>query len=160
AFSAPGPGYANILVWTAPSTGTYYMRPAAISGSGYYSIRTFVHSPNPTPHSGSPPDRGRDQRAIFVNYSNDGYTSWSPPVLVTDHAPDYDNWLAEIAVTGNSRVFTAWFDWRDSDPSLCGGESNIYLSRSDDGGVSWNSLGPAADAESNWTTATANVRPN
>jgi hypothetical protein len=153
AVSSPGAGFNNLIVWTAPANGTYYLRPAAWSGGGYYSIQTFVHTATGAP--------GRDQRDIFVNYSNTGNDlTWSNPVLVNDDSPWFDNWLPEIAVTGNSRVFCTWFDFRDSSPGSCGGQSNLYLYRSDNGGTSWINLGRITDATSDWTNTTSNIAPN
>ena len=161
AISSPGVGFQNLIVWTAPATGNYYIRPAAWDNSDLaphgYRIRTSIHAP-----LGS--DRARDHRDIFVSSSANGLT-WplsgaGSPVRVNDDQPWFDNWLPEVAVTGHSRVFCTWFDWRDSNPTTCGGESNLYLYRSDNTGATWSNLGLLTDATSSWTSVTSNVAPN
>ncbi len=161
AISSPGIGFQNLIVWTAPSSGTYYLRPAAWDNSDPaphpYRIRTAVHAP-----LGS--DRARDHRDIFVSSSSDGLT-WplsgaGAPVRVNDDSPWFDNWLPEVAVTGHSRVFCTWFDWRDANASTCGGQSNLYLYRSDNAGAAWTNLGRVSDATSAWTSVLSNVAPN
>jgi hypothetical protein len=162
AISSLGVGFENLIEWTAPANGTYYLRPAAwpttsTAGQHPYRVRTIVHVPTAN-------DRSRDHRDIFVGSSADGLT-WptvglGAPVRVNNDPGWFDNWLPEVAVTGNSRVFTTWFDWRDSAPTKCGGESNLYLYRSDDGGANWSNLGLITDGTSDWTNVLSNVAPN
>ena len=156
--TAPAAGYSTLITWTAPATGTYYLRSQAFQGvsggTGYYSIASFVHN---TP---SGDDRARDDRDIFVGYSSDGLTWNAQPVRVNDDSPWLDDWLPEIAITGNSRLFCTWFDWRDANPSTCYGESNVYLFRSDDGSATWNDLGRVSDATSSWSATSSNIAPN
>jgi len=161
AISSPGTGFNNLIVWTAPATGTYYIRPAAwdnsLAAPHGYRIRTIVHAP-----IGS--DRSRDHRDVFVASSADGLiwplSGTGAPTRVNDDSPWFDNWLPEVAVTGHSRVFCTWFDWRDANPATCGGESNLYLYRSDNAGVGWSNLGLVTDATSSWTSVLSNVAPN
>jgi hypothetical protein len=88
-------------------------------------------------------------------------------VRVNDSAAGFDDWLPEVAVSGdftnptgtNNRVYVAWYDWRDS-PAQCGGRSHIYLSRSDDAGTNWVSLGAATSVQSDWTAVSSNIAPN
>ncbi len=153
-------GTTNPSVWlfTAPSTGTYYIRVTSAGGSGAYRVKTGAASRTI--------ERGRDQRDIFATYSDDGAT-WSTPVQVNTSAVGFDDWLPEIAVaadptngTHGDRVYATWYDFRDATASTCGGQSSIYLARSDDGGASWNTLGPTSDALSSWTSVASNIQPN
>ncbi len=161
ALSSPGIGLGSLIVWTCPASGTYYIRPAAWStsdpGPHPYRIFTTLHHPDGT-------DRARDQRDVFIASSSDGLT-WNPsgvgaPARVNDDAALYDDWLPEVAVTGDSHVFCTWFDWRDSAPSTCGGESNLYLYRSDNAGSTWTNLGLITDAKSSWSSVQSNIAPN
>jgi len=153
---APGAAGSTIMSWTAPATGTYYLRmqQGPDGGTGYYSIATYAHT-TPTGN-----DRGRDERDIFVNSSADGVTWTGQPVRVNDDAPYLDDWLPELAITGNSRLFCAYFDWRDASPASCFGESNIYLFRSDNAGIAWSNLGRVSDVTSAWSSVLSNVAPN
>ena len=146
------PGQKSLIVWTAPTTGTYYVRMAGIgTGSGGYRFRTGVHL------TGS--ERGRDQRDVFVNHSDNG-TAWSAPTRVNNDPPYYDDWLPEVAVGGNGIPYVIWYDWRDSPPAVCGGWSHVYFARSDDGGTSWSEIGPVTDTQTDWTNTLSNIAPN
>jgi hypothetical protein len=53
-----------------------------------------------------------------------------------------------------------WFDWRDT-PASCFGGSNIYVSRSLDGGATWAANQVATTAvTANWTQVASNIAPN
>ena len=153
-------GTTNPSIWlfTAPSTGTYYVRVTSAGGSGAYRVKTGS--------AARTIERGRDQRDIFATYSDDGAT-WSTPVRVNTSAIGFDDWLPEIAVAADptngahgDRVYASWYDFRDATASTCGGQSSVYLARSDDGGATWNTLGPTSDALSSWTTVASNIQPN
>jgi hypothetical protein len=151
--SNPGLGAGGIIVFTFPTTGTYYLRCAGFSGStGGYRIQCAFSTP-----SGG--ERSRDHRDVFVASSTNG-TAWGAPVRVNTDPAYLDNWLPEVAVSAQGRVYCAWYDWRDAGATTCGGESNIYMSRSDDGGGSWVSLGLISDGTSPWTNVATNIAPN
>jgi hypothetical protein len=155
ALSAPGGGSASsgLIVWTLPATGTYYLRFASISGGGGYRIVTNYHTSIPS-------DRARDHRDVYVAYSDNG-TTWNfPAVRVSGSPAGYDDWLPEIAVDGQGRAYTLWYDWRDSPPSQCGGVSSTYLAYSEDGGASWTQRGAVSDALTDWTAVNSNIAPN
>ena len=153
----PGPGqplgFPSGWLFTAPTSGTYYIRVAASSGFGSftYRIRTgFVHKDS---------ERGRDQRDIFVGHSDDGLT-WSDPVRLNEDPPGFDQFTPEIVAAPDGGVYCSWYDYRDSPPATDGGEASVYLARSGDGGATWTTLGPLTDALSNWSAAATNIQPN
>jgi hypothetical protein len=152
-FSQNGSGGQEILVFTAPSTDTFYVRVASYTGTntGKYRILTALSTPFNY--------RARDQRDIFVKSSANG-TTWGPTTLVNDDPGYYDDWLPEVQVDGTGRVFVADYDWRDSGATLCGGGSNVYLYRSDDGGSTWTSGTSMSDATTNWTSTYSTLIPN
>jgi hypothetical protein len=166
ALSALGPGSQDIIAYTLPASGTYYLRCTdfvAFTGgfsAGPYTIHTGVHTPIPQ-------DRARDHRDAFVSWS-DNLTTWSTPVRASDSPAGYDDWLPEVAVAGDNanplvgsgRPYALWYDWRDSPASTCGGVSNVYLSRSDDGGATWTRVGVVTDAQSVWTNTRSDIAPN
>lgn len=162
AYSAPGKGKNPLLIWSAPETGTYYLRVAARPltsdpGSYRYRVHTIFHvDPGD--------DRGKDVRDVFVVSSANG-TTWSVagpggPVQVNDDLIRYDDWNPEITVSPGGTVICAYYDWRDADPSTCAGQSNLYLYTSADAGATWNRFGAVSDATSDWTHASSNFVPN
>ncbi len=145
----------GFITWTCPASGTYFLRMFPnIPGSlpGFYTVWSVVNSTGPEP--------SRDQRDIMTVFSTNSGTTWSAPVRVNDDPPLYDNWLPEIAVGGTGQVFTFWYDWRDAAPSTCGGESQVYLGRSENGSASWSNVGPVSDVISQWTQTFSNITPN
>ena len=147
------PGYAPpSWIFTAPVTGTYYIRAATTTGSGRYRIKT-----GPASNTG---ERGRDQRDAFVAHSDDGGQTWSTPVRVSNSPVGFDDWLPEVAVSGDGQTWCAWYDWRDAASGTGGGQSSTYLARSSDGGDTWSVLGPTSDAISDWTFVATDIAPN
>ena len=145
----------GFITWTAPTTGTYYLRMRYVNVSSNnaqapYHVQTGIDPPSS--------QRGRDERDVFVASSADG-SNWSTPVRVNDDPPYFDDWLPEVVAVGD-RVYVMWYDWRDTPPGQCGGASQIYVARSDDAGRTWASLGPATDRVSFWSGVHSNVEPN
>ena len=160
ALSAPGTGQTNFICFTLPVSGTYYLRCASWDGSiGSYKISTGLDTP-------SVGERARDHRDAFVAWS-DGGTTWSTPAMASDSPAGFDDWLPEVAVggdhadarVGDGRPYCIWYDWRES-ASICGGGSNIYLSRSDDYGASWAPVGALSATRTDWTSTASNIMPN
>lgn len=138
-------------MFTAPASGTYYLRIASRVGTGRYRIRTGLATVGA--------ERGRDQRDVFVGYSDDG-TSWATPVRLSDDPAGFDAFIPEVTVAPDGGVYCAWHDYRDSSPSTDGGEAGVYLARSGDGGATWTTLGAVSDTLSNWSSTPSNLEPN
>ncbi|MEK7329823.1 MAG: FlgD immunoglobulin-like domain containing protein, partial [Candidatus Eisenbacteria bacterium] len=140
---AGGRGY---IIWSAPTTGTYFLRMAYISGgaTGGYRISTGI--------AGVGAERGRDSRDVFACYSDNG-SSWSTPARVNDAAAYYDEYLPEVMVGADGMPYVSWFDWRDDG---CGGKSYQYLSRSSDGGATWGDNQHFSDVQNDWTSISLN----
>lgn len=145
----------SVMIWTAPSTGTYYldMTNVRVTGRapGNYRIRTG-------PARRGLNERGRDERDVFVATSFDG-VAWSVPVQVNDDPPHFDNWLPEVTVAADGELYSAWYDWRDS-PQRCGGNSHIYLAFSDNAATTWTSLGAVTNVATDWDSVESNLIPN
>jgi hypothetical protein len=161
AFSALGAGGHDLVVFTLPAAGTYYMRCRAYTAStGGYRIQTGFDVPTPG-------ERSRDHRDAFVTWS-DGGASWATPVRASDSPAGYDDWLPEVSVAGDDvdprvgsgKAYCLWYDWRDAPAGTCGGVSNVYLSRSDDGGLSWTRVGAVTDVATAWSATGADLYPN
>lgn len=151
-FSQNGDGGQELLVFTLPTTATYYVRVASYSGgrTDGYRILTTVNTPEN--------DRARDHRDIFVKGSDDG-VSWGLTVRVNDSPGYFDDWLPEVAVDGSGRVFAAHYDFRDA-LSICGAGSSVYLARSEDGGATWIPELQISDVFTNWTDTFSTLMPN
>ena len=153
AFSQNGQGGEDFIVFTAPTTGTYFLRIASYSkkNTGTYRIRTTVHT--------AAGGRARDERDVFVAYSDDGGTSWSQAVRANDSPPWFDDFLPEVAVDGRGRVFVDDYDYRDA-TAWCGGGSNAYLYESDDGGASFGPGQRMSSFTSRWAFSYSTLIPN
>ncbi|HEV2105043.1 MAG TPA: hypothetical protein VGU27_04875, partial [Candidatus Eisenbacteria bacterium] len=145
-------GGTSLIEWTAPSTGTYYLRVAQSAGTGTYQIVTGTHLP-----VGG--ERARDHRDVFASTSTDRGATWSTPVRMNDDATGFDDWLPEIAVSTEGYAYSMWFDWRDATAN-CGGSSNIYVSRSTDNGTTWAANQKITTAATAWTRVGSNIAPN
>jgi len=139
-------------IFTAPESGTYYVRLAPVAGTGGYRARVGAATQGA--------ERGRDQRDVFAAHSDDGGATWSTPVRVSDSPVGFDDWLPEIAVAGDGHAYCAWYDGRDAAAGTAGGVLSTYLARSDDGGDSWITLGATSDTATAWTSVESNLVPN
>jgi hypothetical protein len=150
-----GPGGQGFVVWTAPSTATYYMRMATVAGgtNGGYRIQTGV---NANPGAGS--EVARDHRDIFVAYSDDA-TTWTK--VRANNDPGYlDDFLPEVQVACDGYPYVMWYDWRDAAAINCGGSSATYVSRSTNGGAAYPLNQAVASVLTNWNIAASNLAPN
>ncbi len=145
-------GYPPVWLFTAPATGTYYLRVRTTHGASVgYRLKTGYATRGA--------ERGRDQRDVFVTWSDDG-TAWNTPVRVSQSPVGHDDWLPEVAVAPDGQVACAWYDWRDSPAGTAGGQSNVYLALSDDAGATWSEQGSLSDARSAWSSTQSNIMPN
>jgi hypothetical protein len=152
AFDDPGGTHQRFLAFTLPWSGYYYLRLASNSPQGgFYRVRSGWHADRG--------ERARDERDVFVAWSDDG-VSWASPVRVNDDPGWFDDWLPEVAVSPDGTVWTMWYDWRDAPASTCGGVSNTYLSHSLDGGRDWSPGVPVSDAPTPWSLVVSNLTPN
>jgi pre-peptidase len=154
AYSNSGTGSSTqaLLVFTLPKDGDYYLAVTSNGdGLGKYRVQTGLDN--------GIPNRSRDHRDIFVAHSDNGIV-WAPGVRVNEDPGYFDNWLPEVAVGYNGKPYVAWYDWRDTPASLCGGTSNVYLARSEDGGASWTPGSAVTDVGTHWTTVGTNIQPN
>lgn len=78
---------------------------------------------------------GPDNADIFVTRSTDGGASWGTPVRINDDATTTDQWMGDVSVDRQGRVWVMWWDSRN-DPS-----NNILTETfgavSTDGGVTY-----------------------
>ncbi len=145
-------GGQSFTVFTAPANATYYVRMFYVTGgvgTGGYRIRTGVNTPGP--------EIGRDQRDISVTFSDNG-TSWATSRRVNEESAFFDDWLPEVAVGADGTPYIMWYDWRDALP--CAAASQVYISRSLDGGATWLASQKVTTASTPWSTVSSNIAPN
>jgi hypothetical protein len=137
--------------FTAPLTSSYYLRMSPIdaaSVTGGYRVRT-----GPGVRDS---ERGRDQRDAFVTWS-DGGLAWSVPQRVNQDKIGLDNFLVEVGVGADGTPYVLWADYRDEP---YGATAHRYLSRSNDGGASWQGNERVTDVATNWYYTRSNLAPN
>lgn len=72
---------------------------------------------------------------VMFSRSTDGGLSWSDPVRINDDTdPNAWQWFGTLSVAPNGRIDVAWVDTRDDPGGL---NSSLYISHSEDGGLSW-----------------------
>jgi hypothetical protein len=149
--NAPAGGQ-GLMVWTAPTSATYFVRLFYVNGgaAGGYRMHTGVAAQGPEP--------GRDMRDVMVVNSDNGST-WSAETRVNSELARFDNWLPEVIVAKDGCPYVTWFDWRD-DNLTCAGRSHIYIARSSNGGATWSSGNRVTDVISDWTGTFTNIAPN
>ena len=136
--------------FTAPVAATYGLRigPIGAGVTGGYRIRTGVGV--------RASERGRDQRDVFVSWSDAG-TVWSAPARVNDDPVGYDDWLAEVGVGSDGCPYALWFDFRDHP---FGALAHQYVSRSSDGGSGWAANRRVTSVPTNWVVTGTSLAPN
>jgi len=151
AFSYLGGGQA-LIVFTLPSTATYYVRVLAASASiGNYVVYTGVHIPAAS-------DVGRDHRDVVFSSSTNG-TIWTPKKVVNDDPPLFDNTFPEVAVDALGDVHFDWYDHR-LDPA-CGIGTDIFYTHSGNaGGIFVPSTQVNDGGSINWNNVSSNLAPN
>jgi len=65
-------------------------------------------------YAANPP--GPDNANVYVARSTNGGLSWNTPVLVNDDATTTDQWMSDISVDDQGRVWVFWYDSRN-DPT-------------------------------------------
>jgi hypothetical protein len=143
----------GLVVYTLPSSGTFYFRvasPFSSSPAGNYVVYTGYHVP-------SLEDVARDTRDVIFQSSADGIT-WDARRVVNDDPPRFDNTFPEVAVDAAGQVYVDWMDHR-GDP--CGIGTDVYYTRSSTGGTSWVGSVKVNDGPpTNWSLVNSLLTPN
>ena len=148
-------GGQGFIVFTLPSDGTYFIRPALLGGTtskpGPYLLFSGVHVPNPR-------DVAIDSRDVMLSHSRDGL-HWSHRVRVNDDPPRYDNAFAEVAVSARGDVHLVWYDHRrDAQGGIL---TDLYHTRSQDGGRTFEANDRVNDGPGvNWSLVASRIAPN
>jgi len=149
----------SFFEFTAPVSGTYSLRlsPAYVcpTAPGVPS-RVFKYRVRTQFGAGPGLYRARDQRDVFVKYSDDGST-WQGPTRPNDNGIGFDDWLPEVGVGADGCPYAFWFDFRDD---TYGSRAHQYASRSRNGGATWQADARLTSAQSNFTTSASNIAPN
>ena len=142
----------GLCVYTCPYSGTFYFRVLANSATvGTYTVYTGFDSPDPGD------EVGRDTRDVIFQSSPDGVT-WDARRVINDDPARFDDTFPEVAVDQAGQVFVDWYDQR-GDP--LGINTDIYYSRSSNGGLTWvNSIKVNDGPPVNWSNVSSNLAPN
>ena len=131
---------------------SFHSTPGTVNGSGRYVLKTDIRV-NGMPHiavdmsstsrrgyiynvyASNPP--GPDAADIFCTRSTDGGVTWSSgdPVRVNDDATFTDQWMCDVSVDLQGRVWAMWWDSRNDDPGNLMTET--YGAVSTDGGLTF-----------------------
>ena len=153
ALSAFGGGQA-FIVFTLPSDGTYFIRPAIANPTaklGAYLVFTGTHTPNSR-------DVAMDSRDVMLSHSRDGI-HWTPRQRVNDDAARYDNAFAEVATDRRGDVHLVWYDHRNDTQK--GILTDLYHARSRDGGRTFEPSTKVNDGPGiNWNLVPSRLAPN
>ncbi|HEY6196506.1 MAG TPA: FlgD immunoglobulin-like domain containing protein [Candidatus Eisenbacteria bacterium] len=153
ALSAFGGGVA-FIVFTLPSDGTYFIRPALLNARsklGPYLLFTGLHQPNVH-------DVATDSRDVMLSRSRDGI-HWTRRERVNDDPARYDNAFAEVAVDGGGDVHVVWYDHRND--ARGGILTDLFHARSHDGGRTFGRNERVNDGPGiNWSLVPSQLAPN
>jgi Bacterial pre-peptidase C-terminal domain len=141
----------GLVVYTLPSSGTYYFRVSLNSNTpGNYIVYTGYHIANAE-------DVAKDTRDVIVQSSPDGVV-WDTRRVVNDDPPRFDNAFPEVAVDALGQVYVDWMDHR-GDPLGIG--TDVYYARSGNGSASFVSSIKVNDGPPvNWSLVSSNLAPN
>lgn len=131
---------------------SFHSTPGTINGSGRYVLKTDIRvngMPQIAVDMSSGPRRGYiynlystnppgpDAADIFCTRSTDGGATWSSgsPVRVNDDATFTDQWMSDVSVDLQGRVWAMWWDSRNDDPGNLMTET--YGAVSTDGGLTF-----------------------
>jgi hypothetical protein len=142
----------GLVVYTLPYSGTYWFRVLVNTSTlGTYTVYTAFDTPAPGD------EVARDTRDVILQCSMDG-TSWEPRRVVNDDPAVFDDAFPEVAVNEQGDVYVDWYDHR-GDPLGIG--TDVYYSRSVDGGASFPPGVRINDGPSiNWNVVGSNLAPN
>jgi hypothetical protein len=144
-----GLGY-GLIVYTLPRSGDYFLSVRVSNFLGTYQVNTGWHTPAAT-------DLARDTRDVILQTSADQIT-WDPPRVVDRGAPGADESFPEVAVDGSGAL---WIDWYGHRLDSCAIASDVFFTRSTDGGATWAPAGQVNDGPSiNWNLTASNLAPN
>jgi hypothetical protein len=155
AFSHFGGGV-GVIVFTLPSTGTYYVRVLSWDGNGTnlgaYHVLTGLHVPVPT-------DLARDHRDVVYTSSPDGGVHWTTPLVLSDAPPRFDETFPEVAVDASGAAYVMWYDHRE-DPAN-GILTTMRVRETVNAGATWIPSARIDDGPPvNWSLVSSNMFPN
>jgi hypothetical protein len=157
---ATSPGGAEAAAWvSAPGGGTDGRLYVAVDGAAPVELRDplgpiEIHGESPPKLTYGPdgtlhaiyvvprlvPGKRFAEAALRYIHSRDGGRSWSAPVGVTDDATFGTHNFHALHAAADGSIYVAWLDNRD-------GKSAAYLTRSADGGKTWEPNRPVASGE-------------
>ena len=140
---------AGRTLFTAPRAGTYYVRITGFQVAGYTFILTR------STQAAAP---ARDRRELMTSHSDDFGVSWSSPVAIPMGGPGFDVGSLAMVVANDGRPYLFWQDYSKSDPD--GAVATIEVTRSNDGGQTWETSRTLSSAASDWNPVTITAGSN
>lgn len=125
------------LLFTAPRSGAYTLRITGVNATTYQ--LSFAYPPFVS--------TGLDRRDLYVSTSASGEL-WSFPALVYTSPPGFDMGNPRMIVANDGRPYVFWQDWSELDPD--GAIMSVRVTRSNDGGVTWETPRTLSSAGSDW----------
>ena len=130
-------------LYTAPATGNYYLRITGDNVASYEISLAYSSIANP----------GLDRRDIWFSVSTNGGNTWSIPSLIGFEQPGYDVANLKLIVANDGRPYLFWQDWSETDPY--GASMTVRVTRSGDGGQSWEAPHTLTTLPSDWQEVSA-----
>lgn len=136
-------GFQSRIVFDVKQTGVYVLRirntTTTASATGTYTCKTRNIAAYTSPNGATP---ARDMRDVVEIHSLNSGTTWSAKKLVNADAPvGYEETLPFCTVDGSGVAYVFWYDRRETETlpltSYQGQWTDLYMSKSTDGGVTW-----------------------
>lgn len=145
----PGDVSVGRTLFTAPRAGTYYVRIGGFQVAGY----TFILS-----HSNQVASPARDRRDLMTSHSDDEGATWSSPVAIPMGGPGFDVGNLAMVVANDGRPYLFWQDYSRTNPD--GAVATIEVTRSNDGGQTWETSHTISGAASDWNSVPVTAGSN
>jgi len=100
----------------------------------------------------------RDRRELMTSFSNDLGDSWSPAITIPMGGPGFDLATPALVVANDGRPYLFWQDYSKTDPD--GAIATLEVTRSTDGGETWESSRTISSVPSDWQPVTVTAGSN
>lgn len=145
----PGDAGVGKALFTAPRSATYFVR---VTG---FQVGSYMFALARTNQVASPV---RDRRELMTSFSGDLGDSWSPAVTIPMGGAGFDLATPAMVVANDGRPYLFWLDYSKTDPD--GAIATLEVTRSTDGGETWESSRTISSVPSDWQPVTVTAGSN